>query len=283
MDDMQERFLNDKPHPGHGAPHLLIHLTDTHLLAEPHGAMLGVDTQASLQAVLHQAMREMPGAKLLLVTGDLAQDGSTPVYRRLRGMLEPAAPLVRCLPGNHDDGAALRAALPDWTVPVTDLGAWRIVMLDSTIAGADAGHLDEAQLALLDRALDEAGGRHVLVALHHNLVQTEAGWRDAMMVDNPQAFFERLARRPAARLVLWGHVHRPFDCRRQQLRMLATPSTCFQFTIRDGRHQIDEAPPGYRWLKLYDDGSFATGVRRLDATAWAGLKGQQAAPQIRAA
>lgn len=261
-------------------PALLLHLTDTHLLDEPHAEMLGVDTEASLKAVLRQAMRETPGAQVLLATGDLAQDGSRAAYARLRGVLGPVASAVRCLPGNHDDPAAMHAVLPDWTTPITDVGAWRIVMLDSTVPGSDAGHLDERQLALLESAAKSAGDRHVLVALHHNPVQIESGRHDAMMVDNPQALFQRLADLPQVRVVLWGHVHRQFDRRRHNLRLLATPSTCFQFAVHNGRHTLDGAAPGYRWLKLYRDGSLATSVRRLNPATWHALC---AAAQPRAA
>lgn len=250
-------------------PSLLIHLTDMHLLEEPHATLLGIDTEASLQAVLRQVRHEMPRADLLLATGDVAQDGSRAAYRRVRRLLERAGLPVRCLPGNHDDGAGLRAELGGWTAPVTDVGpAWRVVMLDSTVQGSDAGHLDAAQLELLEQALARAGARHVLVALHHNPVPVETDWHDAMMLDNAQALFRLLADRPQARVVLWGHVHRPFDRRRHSLRMLATPATSFQFAVRNGRHTLDPVAPGYRWLKLYRDGSLATGVRRLNLAAW---------------
>jgi len=255
--------------PPDEAPSLLIHLTDMHLLDEPHGVMLGVDTEASLHAVLRQARHDHPRADLLLATGDLAQDGSRGAYRRLRGLLAPMGIPVRCLPGNHDDGAGLRTELGDWTTPVTDVGpAWRVVMLDSTVAGSDAGHLGTAQMELLEHAVARAGDRHVLVALHHNPVPVDAGWHDTMMVDNAQALFQQLADRPQVRVLLWGHVHRPFDRRRHNLRLLATPATCFQFAVRDGRHTLDEAAPGYRWIKLYRDGSLATGVRRINLAAW---------------
>ena len=56
-------------------PALLIQLTDMHLMDEPHAEMLGVDTEASLKAVLRQAVREMPDAQLVMATGDVAQDG----------------------------------------------------------------------------------------------------------------------------------------------------------------------------------------------------------------
>jgi len=252
------------------APVLLVQLTDAHLFDDPDALMLGVNTDASLRAVLAQITADGDAPDLLLATGDLSQDGSLASYERLRGHLSATGWPVRCLPGNHDAPDVLRQALPDWSAPITDIANWRIVTLDSTVPGSDGGHLDAAQLARVSQAVEdaEATGRHVLIALHHNLAQVDANWHDPMMVDNPLDLFRLVERSPHVRVVMWGHVHQEFDCRRHNLRLLATPSTCFQFTIRDGRHAIDPQPAGYRWIKLYGDGSFATGVRRLDAAAW---------------
>ncbi|MCJ9710092.1 phosphodiesterase, partial [Bordetella hinzii] len=186
------------------------------------------------------------------------------------------------LPGNHDAPQVLRQELGDWVQPVHDLPGWRVIMLDSTVPGQDLGRIGPAQFDLLDQALRDAGERHVLVALHHNLARVDGNWHDPMMVDNAAAVFARLSSHPRARIALWGHIHQEFDCRHHHLRMLGTPSTCFQFMLKDGRHAIDPRAPGYRWIKLYADGSIATGVRRLDAGVWAALRGQ-AAPQARAA
>jgi Icc protein len=248
-------------------PALLIQLTDPHLFAEP-ALMLGVDTDASLRAVVDAIRRDHGEADLLLATGDLSHDGTDASYRRFADAVGALGIPVRCLPGNHDMPAALQRTLGAWTEPVADLGAWRIVLLDSRADGSNAGHLERAQFELLDHALATANGRPALVAMHHNAVQLSADWRDPMMLDNAAELFRHLARWRNTRVLLWGHVHQEFDRRRGSIRMLATPSTCFQFAIRDGRHRLDAQPPGYRWLKLYPDSSVATGVRRLDAAVW---------------
>jgi Icc protein len=248
-------------------PALLIQLTDPHLFADP-GVMLGVDTDASLRAVLDIIRRDHMPADLLLATGDLSHDGTDMSYQRFADAVRPLGIPVRCLPGNHDTPSALRRNLGAWTQPVTDVGAWRVVLLDSRADGSNAGHLERAQLQLLDDALAGAAGRPAVVAMHHNAVQMSADWRDPMMLDNAAELFRHLARWRNVRLLLWGHVHQEFDRRRGSMRMLATPSTCFQFTIRDGRHRLDPQPPGYRWLKLYPDGSVATSVKRLDSALW---------------
>lgn len=253
-----------------GAPTLVVQLTDPHLYAAP-AVMLGVNTDASLRAVVAAIRRDHGDADLLLATGDLSQDGSEMSYHRFAEAVAPLGMPVRCLAGNHDTPAALKRALGAWTEPVSDIGPWRVVMLDSHVAGSNAGHLERDQFELLDHALGTAQGRPALVAMHHNAVQISADWRDSMMLDNAAELFRHLTRWGNARILLWGHVHQDFDRRRGNVRMLATPSTCFQFTIRDGRHRLDPQPPGYRWMKLYPDGSIATGVRRLDAALWRAL------------
>ncbi|OZI54155.1 phosphodiesterase [Bordetella genomosp. 4] len=250
------------------APTLLVQLTDLHLMAEPESVMCQVNTDASLRAVMDLVRANGHRPDLLLATGDLAQDGSAQAYQRLRSLLEQTDWPVRCLPGNHDDPRLLRETMGLWAQPVTDIGAWRIILLDSTVPDSNAGHISEEQFDLLEQASALAGDRHVLVALHHNPVQMDSSFPDKMMVDNAQALFQRLANLPRARVLLWGHVHQAFDRRRHHMRLLATPSTCFQFSIRNGQHVLDDSPPGYRWLKLYRDGSLATGVRRLSDAAW---------------
>ncbi|SSW69482.1 3',5'-cyclic-AMP phosphodiesterase [Achromobacter agilis] len=254
------------------APAMLVQVTDSHLFGEAGTAMLGVDTDASLRAVLRQIEADGRHPDLLLATGDLSQDGEAASYQRFASILSEAPALdracVRCLPGNHDLPAVMRQELAQWSAPVTDVGAWRVVTLDTTVPGSNAGHLPASQLDMLEAALAEAPGRHTLVAMHHNPMQIDSHWHDTMMIDNPQALFKLLAHWPQARVLLWGHVHHEFDRRRHNLRMLATPSTCFQFSIRDGKHVVDNMAPGYRWLKLYQDGSMATGVRRVQDALW---------------
>lgn len=52
--------------------------------------MLGVNTDASLRAVLRQIEADGKRPDLLLATGDLSQDGEPAAYRRLAAMLGAA-------------------------------------------------------------------------------------------------------------------------------------------------------------------------------------------------
>jgi Icc protein len=169
---------------------------------------------------------------------------------------------VLCIPGNHDDLPAMHAALsaPPFQLGGTlDAGAWRVVMLDSTIPGETGGALGEATLQQLDGALRGAPQRHALVCLHHHPVPMKSRWLDTVGLADAGDFFEVLRRHRQVRAVLFGHVHQPLDEMRDGLRIIATPSTCSQFKPGSDDFAVDDAPPAWRTLTLHADG-------RLDTT-----------------
>ena len=94
------------------------------------------DTVARLTAAV-DAVRKLPDRPdAVLVTGDIADNAAAEEYATARELLERIGVPVYVLPGNHDDGAALRAAfdLPgEASAPVqyaVDLGPLRLVVAD---------------------------------------------------------------------------------------------------------------------------------------------------------
>ena len=244
---------------------LLVQLSDSHLFAEADGRLLGMDTRDSLQRVIDLVLAEQPRIDLLLATGDLSQDASTASYKRFRDMTAAIPAPARWLPGNHDEARVMQQLCQgsDLLEAVVDLGGWRIILLDSSISGAVPGHLADDQLALLERALAEAGERHVLVSFHHHPLPIGCRWLEPIGVRNPQPMFAILDRYPQVRALLWGHIHQEFDQQRNGVRLLASPSTCVQFAPGSEEFQVDHEAPGYRWLRLFDDGRLETGVSRV--------------------
>ena len=49
------------------------------------------------------------------------------------------------------------------------------------------------------------------------------------------------------------------------LRLMASPSTCVQFAVGSSDFATDNLAPGYRWLRLYDDGRLESEIARLPA------------------
>lgn len=253
------------PIPSADSSVLLVQLSDSHLFAEADGKLLGMDTCDSLQRVIEQVQQEQPQIDLILATGDLSQDGSVASYERFRQLTAPIGAPCRWLAGNHDETPPMQAVCKDSELlqPVIDLGAWRIIMLDSSIPGAVPGFLADSQLELLQRALDEAPQRHHLICLHHHPVAIGCKWMDPIGLRNPDALFAILDRHPQARAVLWGHIHQEFDQPRGNLRLLASPSTCVQFAPGSEEFQVGSEAPGYRWLRLHADGTLDTGISRV--------------------
>lgn len=247
------------------APVLLVQLSDSHLVAEADGAMFGLNMRHSLAQVVAQVLAEQPRIDLLVATGDLSQDGTLASYRAFAQATADIAAPMRWLPGNHDEPAVMQQAAQgtQWLDPVFDVGAWRVTLLDSAIAGSAAGHLADDQLQLLERALAEAPHKHHLVCLHHHPVAIGSQWIEPIGLRNAGALFELLARFPQARGVLWGHVHQEIDRHVHGMRLLASPSTGIQFLPGSDDFALDNCAPGYRWLRLMPDGQIETGVSRL--------------------
>ncbi|MBV6415588.1 MAG: 3',5'-cyclic adenosine monophosphate phosphodiesterase CpdA [Steroidobacteraceae bacterium] len=240
----------------------LIQFTDPHLYGDAAATLRGIATLPALERVIAHARARYPDPSAYLVTGDLVQDdpGGYAALRRLLAALDRP---VHCIPGNHDLIAEMRAALagPPFVLGGHfDSGAWRIVMLDSSVPGTASGTLAPAALAQLDHALGTAGTRPALVCLHHHPVDMGSRWLDQVGLVNRDDFLAVIDHHPNVRAVLWGHVHQEFDGVRHGVRLLATPSTCAQFLPGADDFAVDPKPPAYRVVELHDDGRLETRV-----------------------
>lgn len=241
----------------------LIQFTDPHLYGSETETLRGIATLPALKAALADAQQSSAWPPdVVLVTGDLVQDdpGGYAHIRRVFGSL--GLPVL-CIPGNHDDPAAMRRELrsePFTVGGVHDFDDWRIVLLDSCLPGSANGLLSEKTLATLDEALNTADGRHCLVTLHHHPIAMSSLWLDRVGLDNAEEFLSLIDRHRNVRAILWGHVHQAYDGLRKDVRMLATPSTCAQFVPHADEFAVDRRPPAYRTLELLSDGSLLTEV-----------------------
>ena len=240
----------------------LLQISDPHLFGRADGALRGVVTRASLQAVLRHARSHHWNAEAILLTGDLVNDdpGGYATVRELFGNLGKP---VWCLPGNHDDAAVMSRELSEAPFQIgghQDLGGWRMILLDSCVPGMAHGRLSRVELMRLDAALAGAGERQVLIGLHHQPVPMGSRWIDSVALQNPEDFFAVTDRYAQVRAIIWGHVHQAFDSRRKGVRLLAAPSTCAQFLPHSDQFAVDPGPPAYRRLTLRADGSIDTEV-----------------------
>ncbi|VYT66436.1 3',5'-cyclic-AMP phosphodiesterase [Metakosakonia massiliensis] len=252
-----------------GARVRILQITDTHLFAEKHETLLGVNTWESYQAVLEAIKAQQRECDLIVATGDLAQDQTAAAYQHFaEGIASFGAPCV-WLPGNHDFQPAMFNALQEAGIsPAKQVligEQWQILLLDSQVFGVPHGELSEFQLDWLEKKLAASEGRHTLLLLHHHPLPAGCSWLDQHSLRNAAELDNVLARFPQVKHLLCGHIHQELDVDWNGRRLLATPSTCVQFKPHCANFTLDTIAPGWRWLDLYPDGRVQTEVCRLQS------------------
>ena len=201
-------------------PYVLVaQLSDPHIVerdAMLHGVL---DTEPYLVAAVELLRHLDPQPGLVLISGDLVNEGRPEQYENLRRLLEPLQVPVRLMCGNHDDPVGLRQVFHDHAYlgssgqvdyVIDELPPLRIVVLDTHVAGEPGGSLSASQLAWLDDRLVDAADRVCLIAMHHPPFLTGIGHMDAMRLDDASVagLAEVVGRHAHVERVICGHLHR---------------------------------------------------------------------------
>ncbi|MBL4606466.1 MAG: 3',5'-cyclic-AMP phosphodiesterase [Pseudomonadales bacterium] len=244
-------------------------VSDPHLFGSVDGKLLGLNTDESLRSVVELVKAEQPDLDIVLATGDISQDGSEASYNRFESIISTLQSPSYWLHGNHDNDVAILQVLSGnerLSPCVISAGkSWRIIMLNSSVKDEVGGRLADSELEFLREKLEEYNDKHVIVALHHHPVKMGSTWLDEQIVTNADDFLGILSKHKQVKVLMWGHVHQVMDTTNEDgLRLLSAPSTCVQFKPGQDDFTADTQPPGYRWLELFEDGSFDTGVSRVE-------------------
>ena len=194
---------------------LIAQLSDLHVRPRGQPGNRVIETNALTERALRAVARLTPRPDVVIITGDLTDVGSPAEYAVLKALLDRYLPEgVHLIPGNHDARAALIDALAppvastgfiDYAV---DLGAIRLVMLDTLVEGHGWGELRPEQIAWLDETLAEGPQTPTMIGLHHPPFATGIEHMDAIALREPQGFADVLARRRQVERVVCGHCHR---------------------------------------------------------------------------
>ena len=244
----------------------VLQITDSHLRKEPEGTLLGMNTRNSLDAILDLISENKEQPDLVLATGDIAQDASPEAYHCFeQKMLAFNCPII-WLAGNHDDRDVIRSSVSNKSTLLKTVieKQWKLIFLDSTVKGKVYGELPAEELVYLRQELEKDQEKHVMICFHHHPVKIDCQWLDTIGLRNANELFELIDQFDHIKLVLWGHIHQEFDQVREGIRLLASPSTCVQFKPKTDKFAVDELAPGYRWLRLHEDGAIETRVERAN-------------------
>ncbi|WP_421994919.1 phosphodiesterase [Reyranella sp.] len=219
---------------------LLAQISDLHVRPAGQRYKDAVDSNRMLAEAIAHLNGLDPRPELVLITGDLVDEGLDAEYEALWDLLAALEPPFLLMPGNHDDRETLVRHFPEhaYLPPrgpkhyVVDRPPLRIVALDTTVPGDHHGEVDAAGLAWLETALQGGRGAPTVVLMHHPPFACGIPYLDRYMCRDPGRLEKVIGRFPNVERVLCGHVHRPI-LRRWAGTVLATcPSTATQIALR---------------------------------------------------
>jgi len=245
----------------------LLQFTDCHVGPSNNEILLGLNTNESLHDVIDHVKKSEDAFDLLLVTGDISNNGGSRTYDRFLSLIQSSGiphSAFAWLPGNHDSPEDMNQALNhESLVKEVVIGNWLLVLLNTQVPGHTHGNLNESELNILDNALANHRDLNAMIFMHHQPVPVGCAWVDSQKVRSDYAFFKILEQYSNVRAVVWGHVHQDFSTSKGDIQLMSTPSTCIQFKPNSDEFAIDSNMPGYRRFELKADGSFNTEVVRI--------------------
>jgi 3',5'-cyclic-AMP phosphodiesterase len=236
---------------------LIAQITDPHV-TRPGTLLMGiVDTAAALERAVAALNRLDPSPDIVVITGDLVENGTPAEYVHLRALLAPLRVPIFAIPGNHDAREPMREAfIADGYLPrqgflhyaVADY-AVRILALDTLVPGEGGGALCRDRLGWIDRMLSQSPDQPALVLMHHPPFPTGIRRMDQAGLNGSGEFAEIIRRHPQVERILCGHLHRPIETRFAGTVAGTAPSTAHQIVLdfrRDARLAFAFEPPGYQ-------------------------------------
>ena len=247
---------------------LIVQISDLHFLRKGVLSFGNVDTYEHTARCIAAIKAFKPVPDLVLISGDLTNDGDLPTYQALAEVLSELDQPCYPIPGNHDDRDLIRMAFSDINAlsgsgPLCyAVEGWpvRIVALDSSVDGKPYGMLGETQRQWLSAALDADRSKPTLVMLHHPPFKTGIGHMDWSMLRDADALAAIIGDHPQVERVLCGHVHRAVQSRFAGTIAQIPPGIAHQvkLTLGEGRGPWNMEPPGFLLHHLEPDGVLVT-------------------------
>jgi 3',5'-cyclic AMP phosphodiesterase CpdA len=218
-------------------PSRFLVFSDVHLGlggVQPNGAVYG-----DIATVVRRAVDCAIGlrADRIVLLGDVVNRGFPDEYATAHAILRPLRDRLEPMVGNHE---LQRANLSDWRQAwngaeiyrATTLGDLPAALLSSGIEGLPdsewRGELSAAQLAFLDRFLDQHANSPVLVFCHHPLSNTVrvSDWPMGGLDNSPELERRLVAHRHDV-VLFAGHTHAHHVLSRGRLHMIGCPALGF--------------------------------------------------------
>jgi 3',5'-cyclic-AMP phosphodiesterase len=239
-----------------------VQVSDPHIPAD--GFLFDrVDACARVRASIEMIAAAECAPDVLVLSGDVANQGEAEAYVRLRPVIDAAlerfGAKLLVVPGNHDDAALLRAHLlgrePERGPldEVVRVGGLRLIGLDSSVPDEVHGELTDAQLEALANELAQPAPDGTLLVVHHPPIWSTTPMSELVALREPQRLAEVIRGRDA-RLVLSGHTHRVSAGTLAGVSVWVSPATGSHADVLTRNGFRGHAGGGFTRVDILDDG-----------------------------
>jgi Icc protein len=245
----------------------ILQLSDFHLFAKKERQLAGVQTFATLTAIIEKVKQNLNlfTPDFIAITGDISQDNTLESYKHARNFLKDLPYPMTAIPGNHENIDHFFSSFIQsmQTAKKITLGNWQLLFLNSHWPGKVAGLLSQSELDFLSDALRNSGDKFTIIFVHHHILPVGCQWLDNLNLSNSNEFLKIIRPHKNIKAIVSGHVHQEHTQIKNDFHFITTPSTCFQFAKNSAQFKLDTVMPGFRYFNLYENGSFATEVVRV--------------------
>lgn len=226
-------------------------ISDSHLLADPHGIFRGVQVYESMKRAMDFIKRYQDELRFVVHTGDIVHKDETGAYPLVTELYREIAIPCYFVRGNYDETSLMEKHLTygprdtrlseQRSTYAFSFGDERFVVLDSEKDSPDwCGRVEGPELEFLKEEIARQP-KYLTVFVHYPPFSAVSPWTDRQMVLTNGEEFHRIvcsARGTKIRGVFHGHIHRFFSCVYDGVLYAAGPSTSSRFSTLPKQDEI---------------------------------------------
>lgn len=194
---------------------IIIQISDLHITRDGIKACGITPTSTNLAQCIKHINNLNPPADLVLVTGDITNEGRLEETKRAKSILDTLDAPYFITPGNHDDRKHLETIFgsPHLVVEngfinyVIDDYKLRMICMDSTITGKSGGEICKVRADWLDKEISKDLEKPTIVFMHHPPIMYGILETDENGFSGEKVLGSVIEKYSNIKALLCGHIH----------------------------------------------------------------------------